>query len=189
MKQFKIDKTIRSEDSKKFIEITINAIKSCVKKQIRIIYYNMLSHYIQKNELTRSNNTQITQDKFFKTLRDKRKILKNKKKPRIIIDRKSKNKNSRIRKFLIFDKTNLNTQDKKSDNTENKEFKQDKPKKLKSSNKEEEIDLGKIEQTTISNNETNISQYDSKEYHPLIKTDKKNCGCIMYFYQQYIFHL
>ena len=33
MKQFKIDKTIRSEDSKKLIEITMNAIKSCVKKK------------------------------------------------------------------------------------------------------------------------------------------------------------
>ena len=91
----------------------MNAVKICVKKQIKIIFYNMLSHYIQKNELTRSNDTQITQDKFFKTLRDKRKILKNKKKPKIIIDRKSKNKNSRIRKFSIFDKTNTNIQDKK----------------------------------------------------------------------------
>ena len=48
MKQFKIDRTIRSVDSKKIIENTMNAVKSCVKKQIRIIFYNMLSHYIQK---------------------------------------------------------------------------------------------------------------------------------------------
>jgi hypothetical protein len=82
----------------------------------------MLSHYIQKNELTRSNHTQITQDKFFKMLKKKRKKLRNKKKPRVIIDRKSKNKNTRIRKFLIFDKTNPNIQDNKSENINNIEI-------------------------------------------------------------------
>ena len=99
MKQFKIDKTIRSEDSKKLIEITMNAIKSCVKKQIRIIFYNMFSHYIQKNKLARLNKTQITQDNFFKTLKDRRKKLKNTKKLRIILDRKSKKKIRGLEKF------------------------------------------------------------------------------------------
>ena len=47
---------------------------------------------------------------------------------------------------------------------------------MKSSNREEETDSGKIEQTTISNNETNISQYDSNEYYPLIKADIKKIG-------------
>ena len=47
---------------------------------------------------------------------------------------------------------------------------------MKSSIRTEETELGKMDQTTIPCNETNIFQYDSKEYYPLIKADKKTIG-------------
>ena len=47
---------------------------------------------------------------------------------------------------------------------------------MKSSIRAEETDLGKIDQTTTPYNETNIFQYDSKEYYLLIKANIKTTG-------------
>ena len=112
---------MNSEDSKKLIEHTMNSIKKCIKNQIKIIFYNILDHYIHRNELARLNDIQLIQDNFFKSLKDKRKSLKNKKKPRLIIDRKPKNKKSRIRKILIIKKKKLTGQEEINDKNKNQE--------------------------------------------------------------------
>ena len=119
IKQFKIEKPMNSEDSKKLIEHTMNSIKKCIKNQIKIIFNNILDHYIHKNKLARLNDTQLIQDNFFKSLKDKRKSLKNKKKPRLIIDRKPKNKKSKIKKILIIDKKKLTGQEEINDKNKN----------------------------------------------------------------------
>jgi ribonuclease HI len=101
MKRFLIEKQMISDIEEKKKDETINSVKNCIKKQIKIIFYHMFDHYIKRNEMARLNSTQLTQDIFFKTLKDLRKKMKNKKKPRLIIVKNKLNKKKRCREIEI----------------------------------------------------------------------------------------
>ena len=74
---------------------------------------------------------------------------------------------------MVLDKTNSNTQDKKSHKFENIESKLDNPKKIKFPPTNEETKIEIINQSANSDNENNMFTYDLDEHYSPIKSEKK----------------
>ena len=74
---------------------------------------------------------------------------------------------------MVLDKTNSNTQDKKSHKIENIEPKLDNSKKIKFLPKKEETKIEIIDQSANSDIENNMFTYDLDEHYFPIRSEKK----------------